>query len=190
MDEAVNYYQEAQAASDSMLYRLDGKELVQDAVDTLRGGVKSISNGQKEYYEHNRLMNELGIQRVRSILEAHINKNAHLTKYSKEERINVQIKSIMKEFVKTLASNLKRWAPEAEFNKGILDNPNHCKVRDKGMVVQQVEKAIYQSMLRGVEGFEALNTRPNLQVQQISDERQQQRSGGFFGMGRSRREYE
>lgn len=153
-----------QSQIDSVKYRLEGVERIDSVVDTLRGGVQSMNNGVKSYSEENRLMNELGIQRVRMILESGVNKINHLTKYSDEDRIFRQIKAVMKDFVFELVLNTKSWAPKARTESGLLINPTMDKVRNKRLIVQLVENALLQSMLRGDKGFEADITGKNIQV--------------------------
>lgn len=162
-----NYYPSAHESVSGLKFRLDGRDVIRDVTDTLRGGVKKRAGNATEYFEERRLLNDLGVERVRLIVQSGVNKVAHLTKYENEERILQQVKSIMKAFIYELTSHAKDWAP-----KGKL------KVLNKRLVVQMVENAIYQSMLRGSEGFEAGLTAKSWVAQEVIDHRQQGGSGG------------
>lgn len=180
-------------AADTIKYRLEGEDRLTSVVDTLRGGVREIKNNVKTYNDDQRLMNELGIQRVRMTLEAGVNKINHLTKYKDQDRIFQQIKSIMRDFIMELGLDMKKWAPNAKIEQGVLVNPLMDKVRNKRLVVQLVENALLQSMLRADAGFEAditgknFTVSENRNVQPVAPEYQDQQGGflrGFSLFGR------
>lgn len=182
--QAANYYRQQLDYATGLKYRLDGEDVIERAVDTLRGGVKSVINGKKLYFDDYKLMNEVGIQRARMVLEAGVNKINHLTKYTDNEMISRQIKALVKAWLFEVTLNAKRWAPEARFTAaGRLVNPDFCKIRNKRLVIQTIENALFQSMLRGTEGFEASLTSKQFSVQEIQDNRSASRGGsrGFFG---------
>jgi len=186
--EGMNLYNNRETTVDVIRYRLDGTERISEVIDTLRGGVKSIDNNTKKYSEEYRMMNELGVQRVRMALETGVNKINHLTKYQDEDRIFRQIKSVMKDFVKELTLNMKVWSPESTFLDGRLKNDGFHKVRNKRLIVQQVENALLQSMLRGNEGFEADITGKNFNVSEVRHQEpvQEQKSSFWNPFGGKR----
>lgn len=189
---AINYYRDEADRTSGLKYRLDGEDVIERAVDTLRGGVKSKTDGHKKYFDEYKCMNELGIQRARMILEAGVNKINHLTKYSDKEMILRQIRSIIKAWVFEVTLNAKAWAPEARMLDNKLYNPFFHKVRNKRLIIQVVENSLLQSMLRGSQGFEAELTSKQFSVTEVNDNRQQPRSGQRFGswiFGRRGNEY-
>ena len=183
--QAANYYRNQLDYATGLKYRLDGEDVIERAIDTLRGGVRATINGKKVYFDEFKLMNEVGIQRARMVLEAGVNKINHLTKYTDKEMIFRQIRSLTKAWLFEVTLNCKRWSPEARFTaKGELVNPDFTKIRNKRLVIQTVENALLQSMLRGTDGFEASLTSKQFSVQEIQDNRQGGgvgRRGGFFG---------
>jgi hypothetical protein len=181
----MNFYQDAEERHDLIKYRLDGDERIDRVLNTLRGGIKDVNNGVATYNEEFRLMNELGIQRVSIVLQTGVNKINHLSKYKDDERIFAQVVAIMGDFDKELVSNLKVWAPEAQFKEGKLINPTMAKVRNKRIIVQEVENALVQSFLRANAGFEADITGKAYSVseyRQQKDEDEKPRS--FWGLGK------
>ena len=78
----------------------------------------------------------------------------------------------MKAFIYEIVLNAKRWAPDG-----------HRKVRNMRLVIQMVENAIYQSLLRGTDGFEASLTAKSHTVSELVDNRNQGGGGrtGFIG---------
>lgn len=178
--QGMNLYNPRETTVDVIKYRLDGNERIESVIDTLRGGVLDIKNNKKVYREEFRMMNELGIQRVRMVIESGVNKINHLTNYHDEDRIFRQIKAIMKDFVKELVLNMKMWSPEATFKNGQLINDSFSKVRNKRIIVQQVENAILQSMLRGNEGFEADITGKNFNVSEVRHQEPPQEQKSSF----------
>lgn len=181
----VNYYKGAIDSVSGLRYRLDGDDFIEQAVDTLRGGVKSKVAGKKQYYDEFRCMNDLGIQRAKMVIQSGVNKVSHLTKYKDEERLFRQIRSIIKAWVFEVTLNMKSWAPEADFVDGKLINPHYAKVRNKRLVIQTIENAVLQGMQRGVDAMEAQLTAKSWGVTEIMDNREQQRKqgvlSGFFG---------
>lgn len=165
--QGMNLYNPRDFNTDVIKYRLEGNDRIDSVIDTLRGGVKEVVNNKKVYCEEFRMMNELGIQRVRMVVEAGVNKINHLTKYQDEERIFRQIKAIMKDFIKELILNMKAWSPDASYKGNILVNPTYSKVRNKRIIVQLIENALLQSMLRGNDGFEADITGKNFSVSEV-----------------------
>lgn len=162
-----NYFPTAMDSPGGFKYRLDGREVIREIVETLKGGVKFRKGQSIDYHEGRRLMNDLGIERVRLMVQTGVNKVNHLTKYSNENRIFSQMKAIMRAFIYELVLNAKKWAP-----------PDQYKVRNMRLIIQMVENAIYQSMLRGTEGFEAQLTAKSWGVQEVMDHRIPQKSGG------------
>lgn len=179
----VNYYRNQLDYATGLKYRLDGDDVIERAIDTLRGGVRAKHQGKKLYFDEYRLMNEVGIQRARMVLESGVNKINHLTKYTDNDMISRQIKSLIKGWLFEVTLNAKRWSPQAYFDdKGMLFNPNFSKVRNKRLIILTVENALFQSMLRGTDGFEASLTSKQFSVQEIQDNRQTRSRGrGFFG---------
>lgn len=182
-----NYYQEVSQA-DSLRYRLDAGELIEQAVDTFKGGVVGLDEyGKKVFFEGQRLMNDLGIQRARMVLEAGVNKINHLTKYKDEERAFRQVKSITRMWIYEVTLNMKKWAPEATFDaNGKLINEHTHKIRNKHLIIAVVENAILQSMLRATAGFEAELTGKQMVVSEHKDYSMQTKEdphamGGWFG---------
>lgn len=185
----LNYYKGQLDSFGGLRYRLDGDEVIEQAMDTLKGGVVGKVNGKKKYDDQYRCMNDLGIQRARMMILAGVNKINHLTKYKDEERIFTQVKALAKAWLFEVTLNMKVWAPKAKHVNGRLVNPGMDKIRNKRLVVQTVENAILQSSLRGADGFEAGLTAKSWGVTEIMDNRQQEQKrgllGGFFG-GRQR----
>lgn len=181
--QASNYYRNQLDYATGLKYRLDGDDVIERAIDTLRGGVKQTINARKIYFEEYKLMNEVGIQRARMVLEAGVNKINHLTKYTDKEMIFRQIRSLTKAWLFEVTLNCKRWAPEAKIVNSRLVNNNFSKIKNKRLVIQTVENALLQSMLRGTDGFEASLTSKQFSVQEIQDHREGGRGGkrGFFG---------
>lgn len=179
--QASNYYRNQLDYATGLKYRLDGEDVLERAIDTLRGGVRQTVNGKKHYFDEYRLMNEVGIQRARMVLEAGVNKINHLTKYTDKEMIFRQIRSLTKAWLFEVTLNCKRWSPEAKINNGRLVNPNFSKIRNKRLVIQTIENALLQSMLRGTDGFEASLTSKQFSVQEIQDNRSSSGKRGFFG---------
>jgi len=185
MNEApINYYQNAAADSQGMFYRLDGADVVDLVIDKIKGGFVVV-NGVKKYNSNKRMMNDHGVSRVEFFLSSTVSKISHLTKFSNEARVMIQIKELSRSFLIELVKNMKFWAPEAELieyteNK-IIDlpngrtierevtvryfiNPNYDKVRNPELVVQVVENAMLLSYQRGEGGFEAINLGKSWQV--------------------------
>ena len=181
--QASNYYRSQLDYANGLKYRLDGEDVIVRAVDTLRGGIKNTVNGRKLYYDEYKLMNEVGIQRARMVLEAGVNKINHLTKYTDKDMIFKQIRALVRAWLFEVTLNCKRWAPESHVVKGRLINPDFHKIKNKRLVIQTVENALLQSMLRGTDGFEASLTSKQFNVQEIQDNRQGGGGGkrGFFG---------
>lgn len=189
--ESVNYYRNALDTASGLKYRLDGEDVITRAIDTLRGGVRSKVNGKKTYFDEFKCMNDLGIQRARMVLEAGVNKINHLTKYSDKEMIFRQIRSLTKAWLFEVTLNSKRWSPEARFSRhdNHLINDNYSKVRNKRLIIQTIENALLQSMLRGTDGFEASLTSKQFSVHEVKNNSpQNNRGGGLFGnlFGRNR----
>jgi len=182
-EQQANYYKAQLDYANGLKYRLDGEDVIARAIDTLRGGVKDTLNGRKIYYDEHKLMNEVGIQRARMVLEAGVNKINHLTKYSDKEMIYGQIRALVKAWLFEVTLNCKRWAPEARVIRGRLVNDDFCKIRNKRLVIQTIEQTLLQSSLRGTEGFEASLTSKSFNVQEIQDNRSAGGGGrrGFFG---------
>lgn len=185
----INYYQHMSAQPDGLRFRLDAADVITRVEDELRGGVQYERNGVKTYYEERRMMNDTGISRVSALLHSIVNKVGHLTKYANEERVLRQVKAIVKSFIVDLTLNLKKWAPQARIaNDGSLFNPSMDKVRNKRIVIQMIENAVHESMLRADGGFEASNLSKIWNVQEIDDRRSRERDrsgmfGGIFGRG-------
>lgn len=182
-DNIRNYYQGVMNYIDGLRYRLSGDDVIEQVVDTLRGGVKTIKGNVKEYHEENRLLNEIGVARAKMLLQGGVNKINHLTKYANENRILQQMKAIMHAWIFELVLNMKRWAPEAEIDeRGVLISKENYKVRNPRLVIQVIENAIYQSMLRGTEGFEAELLSKSMFVQETvnRDDGRQRGGGGPF----------
>lgn len=184
-----SYYRSPTDIVDGLKYRLEGRDVIESVMDMLNGGVKAQKGSAKVYFEEHRLMNGLGIARVKFFLQSAVNKINHLTKYANEERINRQVKPMIKSFVHELVLNAKRWAPEACMTGGVLINrgiPFH-KVRNMRLIVQVIENSIYQSMLRGTEGFEAELLSKSWDVHEVVDNPKKQEKTGFLGLfGRKR----
>lgn len=179
---ANNYYRNQLDYATGLKYRLDGEDVIERAIDTLRGGIKNTVNGRKLYFDEYKLMNEVGIQRARMVLEAGVNKINHLTKYTDKEMIFRQIRSLTKAWLFEVTLNCKRWAPEARIFNSRLVNPGFSKIKNKRLVIQTVENALLQSMLRGTDGFEAALTSKQFSVQEIQDNRAGgARKRGWFG---------
>lgn len=196
---ARNYFQNANEAVSGLKYRLDGRDVIKDVCDKLRGGFTTDNQtGERKYNESFRLMNEIGISRAEFFLTTGVNKITHLTKYKNEDRIMLQMKALAKAWIVELAANMKNWAPESEWvevemdvprpdgqlvrmKRPVLWSPPGCKVRNKTLVVRLIENALFTSMQRGDAGFEALNTTQSMQVSEniIRDERRKPGKGFF-----------
>lgn len=192
--EAINYYRSAVDTVGGLKYRLDGEDVISRAIDTLRGGVKSKVNGKKTYYDAFRCMNDLGIQRARMVLESGVNKINHLTKYTDKDMIFRQIRSMVNAWLFEVTFNMKKWSPSSEFDEasGQLINKNFDKIKNKRLVIQTIEHALLQSMLRGTDGFEASLTSKQFSVHELNDNRPPKSGGGLFsGMfgGKSNNSY-
>ena len=190
--QAINYYRSAVDTVGGLKYRLDGEDVITRAIDTLRGGVKSKKNGVKTYFTEFRCMNDLGIQRARMVLESGVNKINHLTKYTDQDMIFRQIRSVITAWLFEVTLNVKKWAPNSEFVNGQLINPTFDKIKNKRLVIQTIENALLQSMLRGTEGFEASLTSKQFSVHELNDNRPKERRGmlsGLFGSNRERQDY-
>lgn len=177
-----NYYAAPQIDAEGLRYRLEGHEIVERVVDTLRGGAYEDGNGRKVYRETHRLMNEEGIARVEMFLSGAVNKVVHLTKYKNEDRILRQVLEMARAFLFEQTANMKRWGPwftasvpreeleEWARKTGVLqqkileDDGETCKVhyqvkvRNKYLVLQVMENSLLAAMQRGIDGFEAGNT--------------------------------
>lgn len=146
--------------------RIDGREIVDDLCDELRGVV--WVNGKRVETSEYRMLNEIGIARVRGLLRSVVNKNTHLTKYENNSRVLLQISGAIEGFIVELVCNLRTWSP-----KGFAKVPNWR------LVVQMVEQSMLASMLRGESGFEANLTGKQQQhnVNEVIDRTPQQESG-------------
>lgn len=171
-EQEVNYYRSSMNSVGGLKYRLDGEDVITRAIDTLRGGVRASKGGRKEYFSEFRCMNDLGIQRARMVIESGVNKINHLTKYTDKEMIFRQIRSVIRAWIFEVTLNAKMWAPEAKFVKGRLINDDFCKVRNKRLIIQTIENALLQSMLRGTGGFEAELTSKQFSVHELTDNRE------------------
>jgi len=184
-EDNLDYYQQV-SYDDSVRFRLDSSELIELAVDSLRGGVVKVEGKKKFYNKNHAFMNELGIQKAKSVLQNCCNKTVHLTKYKNEERVAAQVCSIMEGWDFDLARHTKEWAPNASFKDGKLSNDSTDKVKNKRIINQILENAIYASMLRGTAGFEAELTGKNIMVNENRDlqtmERYSDGGGGVGGM--------
>lgn len=186
---AKNYFLPPGQQPAGIRYRLEGDDIIQSVIDTLKGGLKEKKGNSRIYYSERELMNNLGVERVRLFLQSAVSKVSHLSKYEGQERINAQMRALMKAFIFELVLNLKVWAPEASFKDGNLINPYCDKVKNKRLVVQVVENALYASMLRGSDGFEAELLSKSWMVQEQPDAAKiYGRGGGLFGriFGRGR----
>jgi len=174
------YYNDDQADPGGMRYRLEGDDVISAVVSSLRGGlVEDSKTGKVRFNRHYRLMNEEGVARVELFLRSGVNKINHLTKYKNEERVMRQMRSLCKSFLIELVENLKRWAPSARTDNGVLINPTYDKVRNKHLVLQLVENALFQSMQRGQEGFEAELTGKHFVVtENVGRENERSERGG------------
>lgn len=133
-----NYFPSQSDLNSGFKFRVDGKDVVTELLDSLRGGVVRNSDGRIEYNEKYRLMNDLGISRVQYYLRTVVNKNTHLSNFKDEERIMRQQRALAREWCMTMSINRRRWS-----------------VADPDLVQQLVEQSILTSMLRADEGFEA-----------------------------------
>jgi len=181
--ELPNFYAQDPLSSDNMRYRLDGDDVIERAIDTIKGYVGKDKNGEKVYSPHMCLMNELGLQAVRMTIELGVNKINHLTKYKDEDRINRQLRAVFKAWQFELTKNMKMWAPETYFcqkTHSWVVKPG-CKVRNSRLVTQKVENAILQATLRGDDGFEAQLTGKAYSVQEVHDRRGEEGREGRGG---------
>lgn len=175
---------------DSMRYRLDGMDIIERLVDTLKGGLQGYdtTTGEKIYYEENRLMNDAGVHAIKMLLENAINRDNHLTNYRDIVRIHEQlVNTIILPLEFEIALNSKRWAPEAYYDEnGKLINPTFKKIRNKRLIISMVENGVLQSMQRAEKGREADLTAKQYNVQEIKDEskRQVQLPGSQLWEGR------
>lgn len=184
--EQVDYFQQEGIDPRGIRYRLDATEVIEDVVDRLRGGFEVVG-GRKVYKENQRLMNEEGIACVDFFLRGAVNKIAHLTKFSSEARVMIQIRELAAAFLQELVLCRKKWAPDAwielvekEITYKLPDgtekttvraervpvNPTNDRVKNPRLVLQVVENAMLSSYQRGVDGFEATNLVKSWQVQE------------------------
>lgn len=190
MDEyGRNYFQQPYQDPAGLKYRIEGDDVIKGVTTILRGGiVKDEKTGREVWNETYRLLNEEGVSRVELFLRGGLNKINHLTKYKNEHRILQQMRSMIRAFTIELVLYAKAWAPEAKMVGGELVNDDIKKVRNKHLVLQVVENAIFQSMQRGEQGFEAENTIKSWNVNELvgrppSEDapRRQGWFGGLFG---------
>ena len=142
-------------------FRVDGRDVVADLLDALRGGVTKTKYGKVEYNKEHRLINDLGISRLQLFFRSVVNKNTHLSKYADKEMILSQVRALSKEWCMTTALNRKRW-----------------EVSDPDLVQVNVESTILSSLLRADEGFEAQISGKSHQVSEIVQS--QQHEQGFL----------
>lgn len=189
-----NHYAFVSSDPTGLRYRLEGDDVIQAVVSILRGGLVQEKDGSLRHNEQYRLMNEEGIARVELFLRGGVNKINHLTKYKNEERIMRQMRALVRAFTIELVENLKRWAPGVYEVNGELINPEYRKVRNKHIVLQVVENALFQSMQRGQEGFEAELTGKSWMVQETVGQRETEKPRmmglrGLFNRGEGGNNY-
>ena len=132
-----NYYTPTQDSS-GFKFRVEGREVINEMIDALRGGVKKGKYGKTEYDEQFRLMNDLGISRASAYLRGVVNKNTHLSRFPDKDSIMKQMISLSEEWAMSVAINRKHW-----------------QIKDPDLVQQIVETAMISALLRADEGFEA-----------------------------------
>ena len=192
-----NYYDFPQKDAFGLRYRLEGDDVISSVVNILRGGIVKHADGTITYNSDFALMNEEGVARVEFFIRGGVNKINHLTKYKNEQRVMYQMRSLCRGFIIELVENMKRWSPNATVvyenitttttagqiitKVERLINPNIEKIRNKHLVLQVVENALLQSMLRGNEGFEAEITGKSWVVNEQVGQQQQREGGGGFG---------
>lgn len=165
-----SYFPNAAGDASGFKFRVDGKDVVQELVDALKGGVSRDNTGRIAYNEEYRLMNDLGVSRAQFYLKGVVNKNTHLSKFKDEERILRQVRALAKEWCVTLAQNRRRW-----------------DVKDPDVVQQLMEQSILTALLRADEGFEAqLSGKSHNVIENIQSTPQgpEQQHSGFLGLGR------
>jgi hypothetical protein len=177
------FYGQDPFSNDNMRYRLDGDDVIERAVDTIKGLVGVNEKNEKVYDPTMRLMNDLGIQAVRMTIELGVNKINHLTKYKDEDRINRQLRAVFGAWQFELTKNMKMWAPETKFNaqSGRWVMVEGKKVRNPYLITQKIENAILQATLRGDAGFEAQLTGKAYSVQEVHDRRGEEQDRGRSG---------
>jgi len=175
-EQNLNYYHNPYNQDSGLKYRLEADEEVLNVVHELRGGVLSRQGNKIIYNEEFRLVNELGVARIHMLLRSSINKVNHLTKYSGEERVFRQVKSIMRSFIFELTHNLKTWRP-------FINDKTCLKVNNKSLIIQTIENVILQSSLRATDGFEAELTGKSWNVNELAGDKPIKENNSFFGFG-------
>lgn len=200
---ARDYFQQGPQDPAGLLYRLDGRDVIDAVRDALMGGSRyDQEKGEWVYNEENRLMNDEGITRVDFFLRGAVTKITHLTKFESINRILIQMRELGKAFLIELTLNMKRWGPIVTikkestqyYNKNVKDEILYIiseteetitfksKVRNKNLVQQVVENSILTSLQRGEKGFEAENLQKSWLIQESiakGGEQQESRFGGF-----------
>lgn len=164
-----NYFGSALDSVSGLRYRLDGKDVINDMEITLRGGYVD-RRGKILYDETKRIMNDKGIHHARFMLQSAVNKINHLTKYDNEDRIQKQTQMLARAWIFQVVKNRKNW-----------------EVTEPREAVRVIEQTIYESMLRGNDGFEAeLITKSHNVNEVVTPQREQRESvfSRFFGGGR------
>jgi len=198
-----NYFKGFGADENSLRYRLEGDDVIKQVSNRLRGGLKRGRDGREYYDERQRLMNEVGIEATEFFLAGSVNKVNHLTRYRDEKRVMIQLRELSGAYLYELTLNMKLWGPLIEDEVQGEDAPfvdhgylyslsvpgttrelRKYKVRNKYLILQVVENAMIQSMLRGKDGREAELTAPNILVNEEVNRASAPQRQGFFGMFR------
>lgn len=157
-----NYYS-PMSDSSGFKYRVDGRDVINEVVESLRGGVRKGKYGRSEQTPEFKLMNDLGISRASAFLRGVVNKNTHLSRYPDKDTIMSQVRSLAKEWCVTGATNRKHW-----------------EIKDPDLVQQIMETAILSALLRADEGFEAeISGKSHSVVESVTNMTGQQQPGFF-----------
>lgn len=157
-----NYYAPINDSS-GFKYRVDGRDVINEVIESLRGGVKKGQYGRTEQTPEFKLMNDLGISRASAFLRGVVNKNTHLSKYPDKDTIMNQVRALAKEWCVTSAINRKAW-----------------EIKDPDLVQQIMETAILSALLRADDGFEAVISGKSHTVMENVQSMSSQQQQGFF----------
>lgn len=157
-----NYYNPMNDSS-GFKYRVDGRDVINEVIESLRGGVQKGKYGRSESTPQFCLMNDLGISRASAFLRGVVNKNTHLSKYPDKDTIMNQVRALAKEWCVTSATNRKQW-----------------EIKDPDLVQQIMETAILSAILRADDGFEAVISGKSHSVVENVQNMTGQQQQGFF----------
>ena len=143
METEKNYFGAPSIDNSALKYRIDPSKQVNNIIDYLSGVQKDrrgrvLVDDKGNIITKHPLVNDIGAERIATFLHGTITQTTNLSKYKNDIEINRHMRFIAKDFLKMLCRNRRRWA-----------------VTDREAVMRIVEKGIFESMTRGMDGFEA-----------------------------------